>query len=69
MEIDKNKLKNFLTLIKDKTNITALELIEKDFYINVLLSKLYLVAKLSKSSLVKILPFASLKIVSILFIA
>ena len=42
MEIDKNKLKNFLTLIKDKTNITALELIEKDFYINVLLSKLNL---------------------------
>ena len=42
MEIDKNKLKNFLTLIKDKTNITALELIEKDFYINILLSKLNL---------------------------
>jgi len=42
MEIDKNKLKNFLTLIKDKTNITALELIEKDLYLNILLSKLNL---------------------------
>lgn len=40
MEIDKDKLKNFLMLIKDKTNITATELIEKDFYLNILLSKL-----------------------------
>jgi predicted nucleotidyltransferase component of viral defense system len=40
MEIDKEKLKNFLNSIKDKTNITAQELIEKDFYLNVLLSKL-----------------------------
>ena len=40
MTIDKDKLKSFLNSIKDKTNITALELIEKDFYLNVLLSKL-----------------------------
>lgn len=40
MEIDKDKLKNFLTSVKDKTSITAQELIEKDFYLNVLLSKL-----------------------------
>ena len=40
MKIDKDKLKNFLTSIKDKTNITATELIEKDFYLNILLSKL-----------------------------
>jgi len=40
MEIDRNKLKNFLTLIKDKININATELIEKDFYLNILLSKL-----------------------------
>ena len=40
MKIDKDKLRNFLTFIKDKTNINALELIEKDFYLNVLLSKL-----------------------------
>jgi len=39
MEIDKEKLKNFLASIKNKTNITALELIEKDFYLNVLLTK------------------------------
>ena len=42
MEIDKDKLKNFLASIKDKTNITALELIEKDFYLDVLLTKLNL---------------------------
>lgn len=42
MEIDKDKLKNFLMSIKDKTSITALELIEKDFYLNILLSKLNL---------------------------
>src|SRR3990167_1563626 len=42
MEIDKEKLKNFLTSIKDKTSITALELIEKDFYLNILLSRLNL---------------------------
>lgn len=42
MEIDENKLKNFLNSIKDKTSITALELIEKDFYLNILLSKLNL---------------------------
>ncbi|MCR4285023.1 MAG: nucleotidyl transferase AbiEii/AbiGii toxin family protein [archaeon] len=40
MEIDKDKLKNFLNSVKDKTNITAQELIEKDFYLNILLSKL-----------------------------
>ena len=40
MEIGKDKLKNFLNSIKDKTSITALELIEKDFYLNILLSKL-----------------------------
>ena len=40
MEIDKDKFKNFLTSIKDKANITALELIEKDFYLNILLSKI-----------------------------
>ena len=40
LEIDKDKLKNFLISIKDKTNITATELIEKDFYLNILLSKL-----------------------------
>lgn len=39
-DIDKDKLKNFLNSIKDKTNITAQELIEKDFYLNILLSKL-----------------------------
>jgi predicted nucleotidyltransferase component of viral defense system len=42
MELNKEKLKNFLIFIKDKTNITAVELIEKDFYLNVLLSKLNL---------------------------
>lgn len=42
MKINKDKLRNFLTSIKDKTSITALELIEKDFYLNVLLSKLNL---------------------------
>ena len=40
MELDKNKFKNFLNSVKDKTNITAQELIEKDFYLNILLSKL-----------------------------
>src|SRR3989339_740423 len=40
MEIDKDKLKNFLNSVKDKTNITAQELIEKDFYLNILLSKI-----------------------------
>ncbi len=40
MEIDKNKLANFINSVKNKTNISALELIEKDFYLNVLLSKL-----------------------------
>lgn len=40
MEIDKEKLRNFLTLIKDKSRINSIELIEKDFYLNVLLSKL-----------------------------
>jgi len=40
MEIDKDKLKSFLNSIKDKTSITALELIEKDFHLNILLSKL-----------------------------
>ncbi len=40
MEIDKERLKQFLMSIKDKTSITAQELIEKDFYLNILLSKL-----------------------------
>ncbi len=40
MEIDKDKLKNFLISVKDKTSITATELIEKDFYLNILLSKI-----------------------------
>ncbi|MEK6889382.1 MAG: nucleotidyl transferase AbiEii/AbiGii toxin family protein [Nanoarchaeota archaeon] len=40
MEIDKDKLKNFLNSVKNKTNITAQELIEKDFYLNILLSKI-----------------------------
>jgi len=37
-----DKFKNFLNSIKAKKDITALELIEKDFYLNVLLSKLNL---------------------------
>ncbi len=40
MEIDKGKLKNFLYSIKEKTGISALELIEKDFHLNILLSRL-----------------------------
>ena len=40
MRIDKDKLNKFLILVKDKTDITALELIEKDLYLNILLSKL-----------------------------
>ena len=40
MKIDKDKFNKFLNLVKDKTDITALELIEKDFYLNILLSKL-----------------------------
>ncbi|MBS3073959.1 nucleotidyl transferase AbiEii/AbiGii toxin family protein [Candidatus Pacearchaeota archaeon] len=40
MEINKEKLKQFLMSIKDKTSITAQELIEKDFYLSILLSKL-----------------------------
>lgn len=40
MEINKEKLKEFLLFIKGKTKITSLELIEKDFYLNVILSKL-----------------------------
>src|SRR3989344_2250709 len=42
MDMDKDKLKSFLDLVKDKTNITALELLEKDFYLNIMLSKLNL---------------------------
>ncbi|MBS3081507.1 nucleotidyl transferase AbiEii/AbiGii toxin family protein [Candidatus Pacearchaeota archaeon] len=42
MRIDKDKLNKFLILVKDKTDITALELIEKDLYLNILLSKLNL---------------------------
>ena len=42
MRIDKDKLNKFLSLVKDKTDITALELIEKDLYLNILLSKLNL---------------------------
>ncbi|MBI2631705.1 nucleotidyl transferase AbiEii/AbiGii toxin family protein [Candidatus Pacearchaeota archaeon] len=40
MEIDKDKLKNFFTSVRDKTSITATELIEKDFYLNILLLKI-----------------------------
>ena len=40
MEIDKNKFKQFLTSVRGKTSVSAIELIEKDFYLNVLLSKL-----------------------------
>ena len=42
MKINHDKLKEFLLFIKDKTNITAMEIIEKDFYLNVLLSTLNL---------------------------
>ena len=42
MKINKDKLKEFLLFIREKTKITSLELIEKDFYLNVLLSKLNL---------------------------
>ena len=42
MKIDKDKFNKFLNLVKDKTDITALELIEKDLYLNILLSKLNL---------------------------
>ena len=38
--IDKDKLKAFLSLVQYKTNITSQELIEKDFCLNILLSKL-----------------------------
>ena len=40
MEIDKDKLRQFLVSVKDKTKISAVELIEKDFYLNILISKL-----------------------------
>ena len=42
MEIGRDKLKEFIFFIKDKTKATPLELIEKDFYLNLLLSKLNL---------------------------
>src|SRR3989344_7926086 len=42
MEIDKDKLRQFLLSVKDKTKISAVELIEKDFYLNILISKLNL---------------------------
>jgi len=42
MEINKDKLKEFFSLIKEKNNIKAVELIEKDFYLNLLLAKLNL---------------------------
>lgn len=42
MDLDKNKIREFILLIKDKTNINALELIEKDFYLSMLLSRLNL---------------------------
>jgi len=42
MEINKDKLIAFLNSVKNKTNITAIELIEKDFYLNIILSKLNL---------------------------
>ncbi|MDO8740918.1 MAG: nucleotidyl transferase AbiEii/AbiGii toxin family protein [Candidatus Woesearchaeota archaeon] len=42
MEINKAKLREFLLFIQEKTGTASLELIEKDFYLNVLLSKLNL---------------------------
>jgi len=42
MKINKTKLKEFLQFIKEKTPVNSLELIEKDFYLNVLLSELNL---------------------------
>jgi predicted nucleotidyltransferase component of viral defense system len=38
--IDKDKLRQFLDFISSKQKITAKDLLEKDFYLNVLLSKL-----------------------------
>lgn len=40
--MDKERLREFLLFIQDKTKITSLELLEKDFYLNVILSKLKL---------------------------
>lgn len=42
MEINRDKLREFLLFIKDKTKVTSPELIEKDFYLSLLLSKLNL---------------------------
>lgn len=42
MEIDKDKLKEFLLSVREKTKVSSVELIEKDFYLNVLLSRLNL---------------------------
>ncbi|MBI2128720.1 nucleotidyl transferase AbiEii/AbiGii toxin family protein [Candidatus Woesearchaeota archaeon] len=42
MEISKTKLREFLLFISEKARTASLELIEKDFYLNVLLSKLNL---------------------------
>ena len=42
IEFDKEKLREFLLFVKNKTNITSIELIEKDFYLCFLLSKLNL---------------------------
>src|SRR3990167_1785590 len=42
MEIKKKKLREFILFIKDKTNFSSPELIEKDFYLNLLLAKLNL---------------------------
>src|SRR3989344_2959163 len=42
MEINKEKLREFILFIKDKTNFSSPELIEKDFYLNLLLAKLNL---------------------------
>ncbi len=40
--MEKDKLKEFILFIQDKTKVTSSELIEKDFYLNLLLSKLNL---------------------------
>lgn len=42
MNVDREKLKGFLGLVSDKIKISALELIEKDFYLSFLLTKLNL---------------------------
>lgn len=37
MELNEVKLKEFLLFIREKTKISSLELIEKDFYLNLFL--------------------------------